>query len=531
MKEIKDLYFGFTDAENYKRKEDKEFFNQVFIKNQYLEDLCSSSTSFLIGDKGTGKTAYAVYLTNNDYQNIRGDLKYIRETEYQKFITLKRDKHLQLSDYTQIWKISILLLLCDKIRNTETGLINKYVNFRTINEVIEEYYYKAFSPEILHTLEFVENSKFSAELLSKHANIQAGESSNLTFTETRFQTNLLFIRKKFEDALKQVRLNKDYVLFIDGIDIRPSEIPYDDYLSCIKGLANAVWELNNDFFPTIKGGKGKCRVVLLIRPDIYDNLGLQNQNAKIKDNSVYLDWKTHYNSYRSSNIFRVADKLLSVQQENSDLELGESWDYYFPWDAKNVIDQFENPTSFISFLRFSYHRPRDIISLLNILQENNQDTDGKTSFTSKDFESTEFQRSYSNYLLGELKDQLSFYYKKEDYDVFLKFFEFLNGKDKFDFDYYIDAYQNTLDFLNQSDIKPPQFMNNANEFLQFLYNLNILCYMEKTTDGKSHIHWCFRDRNYSNISPKIKTGVEYQIFYGLAKALNLGKQFKRDISQ
>ena len=527
MKEIKDLYFGFTDAENYKRKEDKEFFNQIFIKNQYLDDLCNSSTSFLIGDKGTGKTAYAVYLTNNDYKNIRGDLKYIRETEYQKFITLKKDKHLQLSDYTQIWKISILLLLCDKIRNTETGIINKYLNFKTINEVIEEYYYKAFSPEILNTLEFVENSKISAELLSKHANIQTGESSNLTFTEKRFQTNLLFIRKKFEDALKQVRLNKDYILFIDGIDIRPSEIPYDDYLACIKGLANAVWELNNDFFPTIKGGKGKCRVVLLVRPDIYDSLGLQNQNAKIKDNSVYLDWKTSYGSHRSSNIFKVADKLLSIQQNEKNLELGKNWDHYFPWDAKNMIDQFDHPTSFINFLRFSYHRPRDIISLLNILQENNKGMDKKNSFSAKDFESREFQRDYSNYLLGELKDQLSFYYKKEDYDIFLKFFEFLNGRDKFDFEYYIEAYRKTLDFLDQSKTPAPKFMTSANDFLQFLYNLNVLCYIERTVDEKPHIHWCFRDRNYSNITPKIKSNVEYQVFYGLSKALNLGKQFKR----
>jgi hypothetical protein len=39
------------------------------------------------------------------------------------------------------------------------------------------------------------------------------------------------------------------------------------------------------------------------------------------------------------------------------------------------------------------------------------------------------------------------------------------------------------------------------------------------------IHWCFRDRSYENVSPKVKAGLTYQVFYGHAKALNLGKEF------
>ena len=70
-------------------------------------------------------------------------------------------------------------------------------------------------------------------------------------------------------------------------------------------------------------------------------------------------------------------------------------------------------------------------------------------------------------------------------------------------------------------------MATANDFLQFLCDLNVICYIERTQEHKPFIHWCFKDRSYANISPKVKTGVEYQIFYGLAKALNVGKEFKR----
>jgi hypothetical protein len=526
MKEIKDLNFGFADAENYKRREHRELFNKVFIKNSYLESLCNTGVSFLIGEKGTGKTAYAVYLANNDYKNNIGDIKYIRETEYQKFIALKNEKHLQLSDYTNIWKVIIYLLLCQKIDEKEGSSFNfrNFGKFNAIRDAIEEYYYGSFSPEIIQALELVQNSSLAAEVLSKHTKIKGEQGETYTFHESRFQTNLFYIQKKFEDAIKQIRLSKNYILFIDGIDIRPSAIPYDEYLECIKGLANAVWEVNNDFFPTIKGGKGRCRAVLLVRPDIFDSIGLQNQNTKIRDNSVYLNWRTDYISHRRSEIFRVADHIIAVQQDDQ-LPLGSSWDYYFPWDSPNVYDAYDEsiPTSFINFLRWSYYRPRDIITLLTLIQENKSNI-SETTFLLEDFENPSFQRAYSNYLLGEVKDQLSFYYSSRDYEHFLKFFEFFKGRDRFKYDQYCEAYENFKKYMDSVGAELPIFMRTENEFLQFLYDLNLLCYFERT-EGKPLIHWCFKERNYSNISPKVKVGLEYQVFYGLAKALNLGQHY------
>jgi hypothetical protein len=57
MKHVKSLNLGFGDAENYRMKEYKELFNHIFVKNEFLEKLLAPSTFFLIGEKGTGKTA------------------------------------------------------------------------------------------------------------------------------------------------------------------------------------------------------------------------------------------------------------------------------------------------------------------------------------------------------------------------------------------------------------------------------------------------------------------------------------------
>lgn len=538
MLKISDLELGYSDAENYKRRENKDLLNVLFIRNTSLERLCDPSTTFLVGDKGTGKTAYAVYMVNTSYRNNTASLRYIRETEYQKFIALKREKQLDLSDYASIWKVILYLLLAEQIYEQEDSqrLVHKLSRkFTALHNAIQEYYLHAFSPEIVHALQFVQNSKFAAELLAKHAKLGGEKSEEISFSESRFQTNLLYLQKNFESAIRSLKLKNHHVLFIDGIDIRPASIPFVEYLECIKGLANAVWEINNDFFPSIRDSKGRLRAVLLLRPDIFASLGLQNQNTKIRDNAVLLDWTTTYKDFRGSDIFAVADNHLAHQQdERQALKLGDAWDHYFPYDTPNLGVEFERPSSFVSFLRFALYRPRDIVTMLTMLKERflKMSRDTNRSFSQADFDDSTFRRNYADYLLGEVKDQLAFYYSDADYENFLRFFEHLDGKNKFTYKDFLGAFEALKRHNEQSQTHElPKFMDTADEFLQFLYELNVICYIEETEDGKPFIHWCFRDRTYSNISPKIKTHKTYEIFYGMSKALNTGKRLRNGHSK
>ncbi|MBI6557469.1 hypothetical protein YA0850_34655, partial [Pseudomonas veronii] len=365
-----------------------------------------------------------------------------------------------------------------------------------------------------------------AEFLSKHAKASGEQKESITFSENRFQTNLLYIQKRFEKVLESLKLADSHTLFIDGIDIRPSGIPYPEYLDCVKGLANAVWQLNNDFFPKIKDSKGRLKVVLLIRPDIFSSLSLQNQNTKIRSNSVYLDWRTSYENYDTSSIFRMTDKLLSSQQTNKNRfdKVGDAWAGYFPYQMPSASAY--NDSSFIGFLRYSFYRPRDIIMMLEFLKENAVDKNQveKEHHTFEDFDSADFKRKLSDHLLGEIKDQISFYYTNDDYEFFLKFFELLEGDTRFDYKSYLAVHAKLVKFIKTTGKPIPQFMDTPIQFLQFLYELNVICYVEDVEGHKPFIHWSFRDRSYSNFSPKVKEGVRYEIFYGLSRAVNSGKK-------
>jgi hypothetical protein len=129
--------------------------------------------------------------------------------------------------------------------------------------------------------------------------------------------------------------------------------------------------------------------------------------------------------------------------------------------------------------------------------------------------------------LGEIKDYLAFYHSDNDYELFLKFFEFLNGRPNFNYTEFMTCYDQFATHIEKNNIEIPIFFESSDKFLQFLFDLNIICYIEDTEDSEPHIHWSFRERTYSNINPKVKEGVRYGIHYGLLKAFNTGKTFEK----
>ncbi len=527
MKQIPMLGLGFRDAENYRRKEEKEFFSRIFIRTPELDHLCEPSTFFLLGEKGTGKTAYAVFMSIMEYKNNSASLKYIRETDYQKFVEMRVSKHLSLSDYTSIWKVIIYLLLAQQIRDKESKnpLFKTFLKFDKLSIAIDEYYQHAFSPEIIYAIKFAEEANIAAELISKYAKVGVADKSTISFSENQFQVNLLYVQKQFEEAFSSLKLNQNYILFIDGIDIRPQTINLETYIECIKGLATAVWAVNNDFFANIKDSKGRMRVVLLIRPDIFYSLELQNQNSKIRDNSVVLNWITTYTEYKNSPLFLMADRLLSHQQDVT-YPSGSVWAYYFPYNATNVRSKLASPSSFVTFMRYSLYRPRDILTIMSIQRDNfiDQKRDNNDVFHYTDFTNPAFTRKYSDYVLGEVRDQIVFYYSLKDYESLIKFFQFLNGRSRFTYKEFIVAFNSFVAHMKRNKIPLPNFCDTPDNFLQFLYDLNIICYVVETKD-EPFFGWCYRERSPSNIAPKVRTQVRYDVHYGLMKALDLGKHF------
>lgn len=503
LKTVGELNLGFSDAQNYTLRANKQMLSEVFVKNAYLTKLLRPNVYYLIGEKGTGKTAYAAFLSNSEYMGNRSSLKYISGTDYEKFYELKKRGQIDVSGYTDIWKTILLLLLSKSITESDRviSIFNKS-NLSELMKAIDEYYSHAFSPEIVSALKVVDKSEVMAKLVCKYAEVGGGSENTIEFSEQRLQMNLYYICKKFSECLGSLKLSKNLTLYIDGIDVRPSQIPYEEYLECIKGLANASWSLNTELFANVRDSKGQFKIVLLLRPDIFNSLNLQNATNKLTDNAVFLEWRTTYTDYLTSNLYKMASKLLLYSQDGDTPEI---WEQYFDWKlTSSNPEQRANDTAFMEFLKISLSRPRDIQRILSLIQELmvERGVGAESMFSYPVYSSDQFQNLYSEYFLSSLKDQLSFYYSEEDYQHFRKFFDFFDDP-QFTFDEYIAAHDKYVDYILENANNIPKFVEDPKTFLQLLYDSNLIAAIEG--EGR-FFHFSYREKSPSNIAPQVLYG-------------------------
>jgi ABC-type branched-subunit amino acid transport system ATPase component len=169
-----ELRLGYVDAQMYTQRQHKNEFNQIFVKNNIPDKICNENVTFVIGDKGTGKTAYAVFVCNNAHMETHGEIKTLSQTDYSKFITLKNNKKIEFSNYASVWKVILLLLMSEHVRATEPkpGLLGKlFKKSNLIHKAIDEYYTNAFSPEIEKAINIAEEANVVAKII--HEYVQA----------------------------------------------------------------------------------------------------------------------------------------------------------------------------------------------------------------------------------------------------------------------------------------------------------------------------------------------------------------------
>ena len=140
-----------------------------------------------------------------------------------------------------------------------------------------------------------------------------------------------------------------------------------------------------------------------------------------------------------------------------------------------------------------------------------------------DFNSNETQNEISNYYIDEARDWCLHSFSTEAFSTILFFFQFLNGQSKFTYDEYLRAFNEYIQQVSDKNMELFEAILEADDFLQLLFDLNMICYYDKTMDGKSFFRFCYREREIYHLEPKVKIKASYGVHYALLKALNLGR--------
>lgn len=127
--------------------------------------------------------------------------------------------------------------------------------------------------------------------------------------------------------------------------------------------------------------------------------------------------------------------------------------------------------------------------------------------------------------MSSLKDQLSFYYSYEDFELFIKIIDFFEDKE-FTYDQYKISYRELLDYIFHYAKEIPDFIDdNPDKLLQLLYGSNVIFAIESRNVGEPYYSFAYREKDSANIDPKVPLGknVTYKFHYGIYKKAKLGR--------
>lgn len=517
-KNFSELFLKCHDASVFQEKNNFDTLSRVYFDNNHSNQILDQDQYFIIGEKGTGKTIIAQYLSN-----IRRDkncsIVDFSTIDFETFRRLSNDGYLKYIQADQLWQVLLMALAAELVVSKEEGILSS-LKFKALYSAIQDFYDNKFTPEFPVVVELMQKFDALAELSNKHiGKTSGGEELTERSIFQQGESPLNNVRSDFEDAFKSARISQDHVIFVDKIDIKPDDIAFDKFIIILRSFARAALHLNEHVFSKIKGKK-RIKFVLLARPDIFDRLNLQNQSARASDNAVVLNWDTTYKHHRQSDIFRLTDNFLGSQSGVAFSE-GAAWDHYVSKDVLHA--SLRNPEddinrSFREFLRLSWFRPRDIIRALHICQGQ---PDCNALVTGDGFRRS--FKLFSDYLYGEVKDFSRFYFSDSTFDLIERFFSEIQKLDVITYENFLSAHVTFIRKIKggpSRDGLDPR-VEDPDEFLQILYSSNILCWRaENDFDGVDD-YWAFRERSATQLDPKVGLYQEYAVHYGLRRALRL----------
>ena len=500
------------DADSFFQKDPEVLRSFFFKSDEKYDSLKARDAYFLVGTKGSGKTMYAAYMCKCD-EDISAS-RYLVKYEDYKNILDAIDKHIiRESDLKTIWKAILIVKILSCIGKPELeNFFGKSKILKTLQalkdtEVIKKLVCDGFSP-----IEFSESQKMTSTY-SADAGANAGAGSAKAAVAETNENSSAFSTKSIEfvdswrryvnevqECLKKVKLTKPVFLFVDGIDIRPQELHYQEYLKTVSALIRASFELNKE---VLVAETNFMKITVLTRPDILNKAGLPNLECVLQDNSVVLEWN-QFNSVQDIKYTGMYDMINRVLS-NIGHEPGESlqntekdvWAQDFGFD---LIFRSETATrsSFEYSMILSVCRPRNFIKMLIVLQETAR-TDKEKHLRMKDYFSFDrFQKKYSSYFIQTIRSEMSFEYEQDSITLLM---EFLKTFERTRFRYkYFKERMNV--FSQKQQLKA--YFGDELAILNLIYQLNLICYFEPS----GTVRWHYREQSISNLTPSLNS---YQI--------------------
>lgn len=371
------------EIENWKLEAKLENSARYFYHTRVVDRILRGEKLYVIGRKGTGKTAISEHLQSLNEKEIFSDKLTFKNFPFNNLYRLKDEGFTAPNQHITLWKYVIYLTVCRmlvKDHSIESGVRKK----------LEDFFSEDVGKALSATVERWTDFKFDIKAFDYGFGVAAGrklEGKNDDWVR-RVST--------IENFLDGVLGGNTYVVMFDELDEDYKDIVdlarLKEYTELLTGLFKAAQDVKARF------SKFKIHPVIFLRDDIYDVLQ-DPDKTKWLDYKVDLGWDE--DSIKSLLAFRISR---AIDADGDILGFDEVWGRLI---SQGKVKYGENKSKlmdpFVYISRSSLLRPRDYIRYLQVCStralEREQEMISPAIVQDCDAD-------FSNYLRSELADEI-----------------------------------------------------------------------------------------------------------------------------
>lgn len=415
MKRLKDISFGDVDAKNeilkQTRLSTKYFFDSYYIPKRIdINDIFLGAKYFIIGLKGTGKTALLRYIHNECLRKkfiseiilfkshiTEDDRQTLSKSSGYNIISTEKG-HVFSQDFKEAWKWLIYqrVSLLIKRSGEKSPAVQKFLKLTGVEKNM-----------ILTSIGalFSAIKSGSIKISTEAAGVALEMGVELQASAKESSAPISDLNRACLSLLNDISLSKPIYLFFDELELfHETEDQFNRDRRILRDLVYAISHINAD---SSEVGRDMYICSTLRSEVLHSILELgQEIGRDIDDYGIRLDWSEGKDSVDHP-LMQMIRRKISVS-----MSIDESivWESIFP-------EKINNQVFYRFILNSSYYRPRDIVRLLRVARDF-RDTDEK--FTTEHFDKTSTEYSKQTWL--EVTEELLAIYSTTEISGFQRLF-------------------------------------------------------------------------------------------------------------
>ncbi|WP_457792606.1 P-loop ATPase, Sll1717 family [Pseudomonas syringae] len=357
---------------------------RYFFHIDIVDKITSGEKSFVIGRKGTGKTAITEHIVKGKvYSRFAKKLSF-KNFPFQDLYTLSNDSFTTPNQYITLWKYLIYSSVAKLM------ITNEAIDY-AVREQLRAVYDDDVEQSLSRSIKRWVSGGFKISILG--TGVEATGATNFQKNETSWIERV----ETLEDILLKHLDNSEYLIVFDELDEDYSNIldaeKSKNYTDLLTSLFKAAQDVRSVF-----GDTHKLFPVVFLRDDIYEIL-TDNDRNKWRDLKVTLTWDER--SIKDLVAFRISK---ADSQTKKILPFSHAWRMLFSTMPVKYGHQQEKKMSIFEYItRSTQLRPRDYIHYIQACAEQ-AILDNVPRITPGIV--TRVDKSFSNYLRNEIEDEI-----------------------------------------------------------------------------------------------------------------------------